>query len=1416
MSRRVVLALCALLLPLSGLAVSGPAQAATPTPSGLTTSSSQPDEIPVLSWDRVPEATSYNVQVSTSSSFSSLAWSATTVNLNVVPTEQLPNGDLWFRVRAVAPGGTSDWATYEFERQQGIGPTPQSPANEAVLRQPDDPVMLQWTPTPGATEYVVEISSDAGFTEPTLIKRYETQTTTLVRYDQQAARPYYWRVAGVLDSGITTRWSAVRSYTLAALDRAQLVSPPDGASLSPVDDVVLDWQPVPGAASYDVEISLVPDFSTTVHTRTNVLGTRYSPPTTLDNNQYYWRVRARDVFGNLQGGEAVSRWTFRRAWSEQPTLEYPVDGVWANDPFYYQWSPVKLASRYQLTVKGTGLPASGRTCITTQTTYTPSSRSDCMPVAAGTYTWQVIALDDPAVPAVQTDPVNAQTGTFSYVPRMPQPLAPASGSEVSVPTLRWEPVNLAAEYDVVITNTGTGSVVVDTTTRATSYTPTAKLENGTYRWFVRTVTEDGRVGATPAAGSQRSFRVVDPPAATASTPEPTTSPGTYGRFPALAWTPVPGATHYKVLIRRPGEPSQTTLTPDFAYPAATDTSDRFLSPGDYLWRVDAYQDGLRLSGSQNEGRFTIAPQPAVTGQRLAMSGDDTGEPSTSCALTEPDACRGIGQTPVFRWDPEPETAYYEFYLSYDRELTNLVGKNDRFSIKYPVDVHGTSYTPNAALPEADAGTAFYWGVRPCTAQDVCRDLEYANHSFNKVSQPVEPLSPGIPLEGPEGRELPQLADDITFTWEDYLATNAAASGAGSSLDTASRSEARSYRIQVASDPQFNDLLDNVVVDQTTFTSYANTYPDTQLYWRVQAIDGSSNALPWSPRWTFDKQSPVPELVGPSGTSNFDGSTPLRWRPLAYAAAYEVQIYRNGDTKPDEANLVDEGVFAQTAVSWLDPVEPAAQPYTWRVRRVDGDGWRGDWSSWMSYRVTGEPVQLHSPAAGTRQTPTTSLFSWAPVRGAATYRWERRAVGSSTVTSATTPATAYAPTTTIPDGNWEWRVVALDNAGQTLGSSEWRAFDVVGLPQAQTATRIEGSGQVGTFLTSTDPSWDLDGVTNHYQWLRNGSIISGATSPTYELTGGDLNRAISLRVTGRLPGYRDATSVSNAITAVAGAAPTTSSPPRIEGSGHVGDVLTATPPQWNQTDVTMTHQWMRDGVAIGGQTGPNYTVTSGDVGKNISYRTTGRKTGYADAVVFSNVITGVAGPAATNQVRPSISGTPKVGWLLSVDKGSWTPSSGAGFSYAYQWLRDGTPIPGAVSGSGYRVQAADAGREVSVQVTAKWTGHTDGVETSDAVAVPRVKSTTTGQLSASKIRKKARAKVSVYVSASGLSDPTGKVRVKKGSKTLASATLKATRSGRITVTLPRLPKGRHQLKVSYAGETRVAPSTSKAMKLTVTR
>jgi surface antigen len=73
----------------------------------------------------------------------------------------------------------------------------------------------------------------------------------------------------------------------------------------------------------------------------------------------------------------------------------------------------------------------------------------------------------------------------------------------------------------------------------------------------------------------------------------------------------------------------------------------------------------------------------------------------------------------------------------------------------------------------------------------------------------------------------------------------------------------------------------------------------------------------------------------------------------------------------------------------------------------------------------------------------------------------------------------------------------------------------------------------------------------------------------------------------------------------------------------------------------------------------------------------------------------------NTARPTVSGTPKVGEVLTASAGSWDPATDT--TYRYRWLSDDVPIPKA-TGQTLRLRVAQKDARISVRVTAAHVGY----------------------------------------------------------------------------------------------------------------
>ncbi|MGN0064546.1 MAG: Ig-like domain repeat protein [Nocardioides sp.] len=1525
-----------------------PAQAAPGAPSGLSSNPGQ--RAPSLSWDHVMGASDYQVQMDDTSDFSSpivlnttSTPGVTTKNNTYVPTVQLPLGQVHWRVRAGVGSTWSDWSYSSIDTGAAVaGPVLSNPGPGVTFQVPRAP-HLSWEPVPGTAQYRVELSRSSSFVDATA---FTTATTSYALTSPPAYGEWWWRVRSVKAGGVESQWSGTGSFTVTELPLPTLTFPPDNASYE-LQDVVLDWEPLAGARSYDVQISVNSDFTagSIVKDEVRILSSRYSPGITIPNAQYHWRVRGRDMDDQPMSWSAA-RSSFNRTWPQRPEPVYPI-AAGVEDvpgPVFFQWKPVPHASEYEVQLGNDAnfSPGTFNACRVAGTTYTPGMfavnsqtgqhnlnriHEKCRVASGQTMYWRVRAIDRPA-DASGIEGIFSETHAFRFDPNAVTDMSPNADEPITdgVPTLSWSPVQGATEYRIQIRNR-TGDLVDSASTQSTTYTPGGSTPlspaDGPFSWSLRAITQDNQTSpiftktfTISGAPTLTEGQALDPVFPLADTPG-------LQEAPAFRWQPHPTASYYVVDVGKKPEPgaamiwfasmTDSLIGRPVPYPTMTDTSSLLLTPGDYVWRVTPYNaDGTPLTAGPLS-QFTIQPIATVVGHSVALDGmatdagdlDGPGNPCTgSTGRCEPSS------SPVISWDPDPRAAFYMVYVSADASFTNLFESATTIpattsSIFYPTLSHA-----KATYPDTDAGEALHWYIRACKDETTCgpSPVSVANasqHSFVKRSPAI---SNPVTTAAGDG--------EVTFSWDDYLATNKSPANTWAQTGENPTQSAKQYRVQVADNDTFSGPLTNVLVDQATFTSLSRMYPqDRTLYWRVQAVDYQNHGLPWSATQSFSATSaPVEQnsLGAPNAASPVTASTApvFSWDAVPFNGSYDLEVYYDDSGAYSLSNRVfAKSGIKTTAYVHTNPLAPSAneKTYTWRVRARNASGEVGPWSSSSApearFKVSVGKLVAIAPTGSAVTTSTGPVLTWdaAEVPQATSFRVTVTPVtGSGATLTATTVATSYAVPSAPASGTYNWRITALDSAGGTLTevSDTYTVDAALTAVEAPEIRSPEGSA-VGNTIEVKDPTWNQPYVANTYQWLRAGSVISGATSSTYTLTQLDYGKPITVRVTGKRAGYTDGTTLSPALTPSAGSGLFPTVDPVISGTPVVGQYLSVSSGQWSRTSVTLTRQWLRDGAVITGATGssyrlvaadafaqvsvrvtasstgelpftfetspvlvehlvadaapvveapdglyvgatlqavapvwsqpgvsttyqwlrgttsisgasgPSYTPTAADIGKAISVRATGTLTGFQTATAVSESVTIAAGNAPQNTVAPSITGTLAVNQLLTVDTGEWTPTPR---SFTYRWMRNGVTVDNQTR-STYRLTAADAGTQVSVEVTAKLTGYSDGVATSAAVAVPKVKSTTTATLPLKTVKPKA-GKITFKVSATGVSAPTGTVKIFDGTKVIKTVTLKATSRGTMTVKLPKLKKGIHKLKVQYLGNTNVAGSKSKVVRLKV--
>jgi hypothetical protein len=166
-------------------------------------------------------------------------------------------------------------------------------------------------------------------------------------------------------------------------------------------------------------------------------------------------------------------------------------------------------------------------------------------------------------------------------------------------------------------------------------------------------------------------------------------------------------------------------------------------------------------------------------------------------------------------------------------------------------------------------------------------------------------------------------------------------------------------------------------------------------------------------------------------------------------------------------------------------------------------------------------------------------------------------------------------------------------------------------------------------------------------------------------------------------------------------------PTVSGTGVFGTSLTGSTGTWT-SETTLSSQWYRNGSATG-DTDSTYTILASDVGKTITYRVTGSKTGYTTATATSAGVT-VTAATISPTGTPTASGTFAVGTILTGSTGEWLE----GVSLSTSWLRNGSSA--GDTDSSYTILPTDLGKTIVFRVVASKPGYTQVTANSTPVTV----------------------------------------------------------------------------------------------------
>ena len=257
-----------------------------------------------LTWNASTGATSYRVQASTSSAFTTLAYDQSGITATSTSVSGLAASTLYYwRVNATNANGTSAFST-TWSFTTAAGPPPPPPAAPTLVSPADlatgvaVPAALSWNASTGATSYRVQVSTTSTFT--VLAFDQSVTTTSASATGLAASTVYYWRV-NATNAGGTSAYSTVRSFTTAAagaIPPVPVLSAPANGATGVSTSPTLSWAASAGATSYRVQVSTSSTFATLFLDRPGVTTTSTSVTGLAETTVYYWRVSASNAGGS--------------------------------------------------------------------------------------------------------------------------------------------------------------------------------------------------------------------------------------------------------------------------------------------------------------------------------------------------------------------------------------------------------------------------------------------------------------------------------------------------------------------------------------------------------------------------------------------------------------------------------------------------------------------------------------------------------------------------------------------------------------------------------------------------------------------------------------------------------------------------------------------------------------------------------------------------------------------------------------------------------------------------------------------------------------------------------------------------------------------------------------------------------------
>jgi transcriptional regulator CtsR len=255
---------------------------------------------PRLEWNASSGATSYGLQVATTSTFTTLVVNVTGITglfYDILPGTLSWNTYYYWRVNASNSYGTSSWSSYRYFKT-AVGPLPNAPSNLIATTISSSQINLTWQDNSSdETGFKIERKTGAG--SYAQIATVGAGVTSYSNTALTAGTTYYYRVRAYNAAGNSDYSNEASATTLPPPPTAPVLKSPVSAATVSTRTPRLEWNASSGATSYGLQVATTSAFTTLLVNVTGITGLYYDvAPGILNwNTYYYWRVNASNSYG---------------------------------------------------------------------------------------------------------------------------------------------------------------------------------------------------------------------------------------------------------------------------------------------------------------------------------------------------------------------------------------------------------------------------------------------------------------------------------------------------------------------------------------------------------------------------------------------------------------------------------------------------------------------------------------------------------------------------------------------------------------------------------------------------------------------------------------------------------------------------------------------------------------------------------------------------------------------------------------------------------------------------------------------------------------------------------------------------------------------------------------------------------------